>query len=52
MQAGDVELGQIFTDNHQFQIPMFQRPYVWDQTKNWLPFGRTCQQLRINCLTR
>jgi hypothetical protein len=37
MQAGDVELGQVFIDNHQFRIPMFQRPYVWDRTKNWSP---------------
>lgn len=37
MQAGDVELGQVFIDNHQFRIPMFQRPYVWDATKNWQP---------------
>src|SRR6478672_2403144 len=37
VQAGDVELGQLFIDNHQFRIPMFQRPYVWAKTKNWLP---------------
>lgn len=37
MQAGDVELGQVFIDNHQFEIPMFQRPYVWDAEKNWAP---------------
>lgn len=37
MQAGDVELGQVFIDNHQFEIPMFQRPYVWDAEKNWSP---------------
>lgn len=37
MQAGDVELGQVFIDNHQFAIPMFQRPYVWSADKNWAP---------------
>jgi len=37
VQAGDVELGQLFIDNHQFRIPMFQRPYVWDEAKSWFP---------------
>lgn len=37
MQAGDVKLGAIFFDNHRYEIPMFQRPYVWGQERNWLP---------------
>lgn len=37
MQAGDVKLGSIFFDNHRYEIPMFQRPYVWSEERNWLP---------------
>ena len=37
MQAGDVKLGSIFFDNHRYEIPMFQRPYVWGRERNWLP---------------
>lgn len=37
MQAGDVRLGQVFANHHQNVIPLFQRPYVWDQVKNWEP---------------
>ncbi|MCZ4536758.1 DUF262 domain-containing protein [Gordonia terrae] len=37
MQAGDVKLGAIFFDNHRYEIPMFQRPYVWGMERNWLP---------------
>lgn len=37
MQAGDVKLGSIFFDNHRYEIPMFQRPYVWGEAFNWAP---------------
>lgn len=37
MQAGDVKLGSILSDNHRYVIPMFQRPYVWNADRNWLP---------------
>lgn len=37
MQAGDVSLGKIFANDHQNFIPLFQRPYVWDEDDNWQP---------------
>ena len=37
MLAGDVKLGSIFFDNHRYEIPMFQRPYVWGEELNWAP---------------
>ncbi|WP_289020125.1 DUF262 domain-containing protein [uncultured Ornithinimicrobium sp.] len=37
MQAGDVKLGSIFFNNHRYEIPMFQRPYVWGEKRNWVP---------------
>ncbi|MFD4769915.1 DUF262 domain-containing protein [Streptomyces niveus] len=40
MQAGDVKLGAVFANDHQNVIPIFQRPYVWDQEANWLPLWK------------
>ena len=40
MDAGDVKLGQVFSNDHVNEIPLFQRPYVWDQTENWAPLWR------------
>jgi uncharacterized protein with ParB-like and HNH nuclease domain len=37
MQAGDVKLGKVFANDHVNVIPLFQRPYVWDEKDNWAP---------------
>lgn len=37
MQAGDVTLKSVFSDNHRYEIPMFQRPYVWAAVREWAP---------------
>lgn len=37
MKAGDIKLSGIFNDIHRYEVPMFQRPYVWDVEDNWLP---------------
>lgn len=37
MQAGDVTLKSVFSDNHRYEIPMFQRPYVWAAEREWGP---------------
>lgn len=37
MQAGDLKLGKVFANDHQSVIPLFQRPYIWDQDDNWNP---------------
>ncbi len=37
MQAGDVKLGKVFSNDHVNVIPLFQRPYVWDKDENWAP---------------
>lgn len=39
MQAGEVKLGKVFANDHQSVIPLFQRPYVWNEP-NWLPLWR------------
>lgn len=37
MKAGDVTLGHVFAADHHLVVPLFQRPYVWDQGANWEP---------------
>lgn len=37
MDAKAKNLNQIFDSTISFQIPLFQRPYVWDKAKNWEP---------------
>lgn len=37
MQAGEVTLKALFSDNHRYEIPMFQRPYVWGAEHEWTP---------------
>jgi hypothetical protein len=44
MQAGDVRLGQVFANDQQNVIPLFQRPYVWDEVKNWEPLWQDIRQ--------
>lgn len=37
MRAGDELLGAVFNKDHRYVIPIFQRPYVWDEEENWTP---------------
>ncbi len=37
MQAGKKTLGMVFADYRQNVIPLYQRPYVWAQERNWEP---------------
>ena len=30
-------LGAVFNKDHRYVIPIFQRPYVWDEEENWIP---------------
>jgi hypothetical protein len=32
-----VTLGDLFSDRAQYQIPIYQRPYVWDEDEQWAP---------------
>lgn len=45
MQAGDVKLGKVFSNDHVNVIPLFQRPYVWDKDDNWAPLWRDVAQV-------
>jgi uncharacterized protein with ParB-like and HNH nuclease domain len=37
MDANTRQLLTIFDPNVSFQVPLFQRPYVWKEKKNWEP---------------
>jgi uncharacterized protein with ParB-like and HNH nuclease domain len=44
VQAGEVKLGKVFANDHQNVIPLFQRPYVWNQEANWEPLWKDVQK--------
>lgn len=44
MQAGKKSLGQVFANYQQNVIPRYQRPYVWDQERNWWPLWQDIRQ--------
>jgi uncharacterized protein with ParB-like and HNH nuclease domain len=45
MDAKARDLNQIFDGTISFQIPLFQRPYVWNQERNWEPLWEDMQGL-------
>lgn len=45
MDAKARDLNQIFDGTISFQIPLFQRPYVWNKEKNWEPLWEDIQSL-------
>lgn len=45
MDAKARDLNQIFDGTISFQIPLFQRPYVWDKDRNWEPLWEDIQGL-------
>lgn len=45
MDAKARDLNQIFDSTISFQIPLFQRPYVWQREHNWAPLWEDIQGL-------
>ena len=50
MDAKARNLNQIFESTISFQIPLFQRPYVWQEEHNWAPLWEDIQHLMDNRL--
>jgi len=44
MQADKKTLGQVFANYQQNVIPLYQRPYVWSQERNWEPLWEDIRQ--------
>lgn len=45
MQAGSKNLQKIFEQTVRYRIPLFQRPYVWNEEKNWQPLWEDIRML-------
>ncbi len=45
MEANARNLERIFDSTVSYQIPLFQRPYVWNEDKNWQPLWEDIQDL-------
>jgi uncharacterized protein with ParB-like and HNH nuclease domain len=35
MDTGKANLLNFFTKPAQYQVPLYQRPYVWEEEKQW-----------------
>ena len=48
MNVDKVTLSAMFKPSVQFRIPLFQRHYVWDRTKQWEPLWLdSSQQMKV-----
>ncbi len=45
MEANTRKLEKIFDQTITYQVPLFQRPYVWTREKNWEPLWEDIQAL-------
>ncbi|NQW00888.1 MAG: DUF262 domain-containing protein [Rhodospirillales bacterium] len=45
MDANTRKLERIFDQTITYQVPLFQRPYVWTQDANWMPLWEDIQEL-------
>jgi len=52
MQANTRQVANIFDTNIIFQVPLFQRPYVWTEERNWLPLWEDIESLLDKHLRR
>ena len=43
MDAFTKQLETLFDPNVLYQVPLFQRPYVWDEKENWEPLWEDIQ---------
>lgn len=44
MRVDTYNLTKIFGQDARYLVPLFQRPYVWDQEKNWEPLWEDVQR--------
>jgi uncharacterized protein with ParB-like and HNH nuclease domain len=46
MRANARELAGLFDEPIQYQVSLYQRPYVWNKEKNWEPLWEDIETLR------
>src|SRR5205085_6367804 len=44
MRAHTYDLRKIFGQDARYVVPLFQRPYVWNQDRNWEPLWEDVQR--------
>ena len=52
MKASSMTLQKIFEQTIRYKIPLFQRPYVWNEQDNWLPVWEDIKRLSERHLRR
>ena len=45
MKPAEISVGRLFEADVQFNIPLFQRSYVWDESNQWAPLWADILQL-------
>src|SRR5690349_1770667 len=45
MNANKKNVGGIFDPSIRFVAPLFQRPYVWNEEKNWIPLWESIHEV-------
>lgn len=43
MKVDKLTLNEIFEPTERLEAPLFQRPYVWNRERNWLPLWESIQ---------
>ena len=43
MRVDKLTIGRIFDPTERLEAPLFQRPYVWDEERNWIPMWDSIQ---------
>jgi len=52
MKANALAIRDVFDHEHQLFAPLFQRPYVWEKDKQWVPLWNDIKKLAVlllNC---
>ena len=43
MKVDKLTIGRVFDPTERLEAPLFQRPYVWDEERNWIPMWDSIQ---------
>ena len=49
MKATPIEIGMLLQNRNRFCVPIYQRHYVWNKSKQWEPFW---QDIRTKAIER
>jgi uncharacterized protein with ParB-like and HNH nuclease domain len=45
MKVDKLTIGRIFDSTERLEAPLFQRPYVWEEERNWTPLWESIQTI-------